>query len=144
MHHIWGGNRMEEKEKSFVTKLAEQTMGRSYYPELERKPFAERLMDNLRRALKDREVDEHYLLYGLDIKGADMKSFITYREVRHDRDRANKRGAESSQILLLRDKFLSAPWDFRTAICFSIRCLRMMWIRSGASSILISSNLLPQ
>lgn len=78
----------------------------SYYPELPRKSFSERVKDNVKIVLKHHALERFYLLYGMDVKGADLDSYIAYRTLATERDKANRRHEESSQITLLRDKYL--------------------------------------
>lgn len=86
--------------------LLELVVGRSYYPEYERKPLSERITDNIKLIFKDHCLERFYLLYGLDIKGADMDAYINYWTLAAERDAGNRRHEESSQIALLRDKYL--------------------------------------
>lgn len=43
----------------------------TYYPELERKPYYVRVIDNLKWLIRWQEANPFYTLYGLDIKGKD-------------------------------------------------------------------------
>jgi len=45
------------------------------------------------------------MLYGFDIEGADMDAYIDYRSFMISRSRLNRVGQQSSQVILLRDKF---------------------------------------
>lgn len=79
----------------------------SYYPEKKRKSKLRILFDNLVLVWKYARIEEFYFAYGMDVKGADIKSYVDYGEFGIWRDNLNKsRNKPYEYTGLLRDKFV--------------------------------------
>lgn len=81
----------------------------SYYPEMQRKPYKQRLIENRQWAEEHGEVNEFYTLYGFDLcemGGVKQSEYIDYLSFRNSRESANRVGKDDSQVVLLRDKLL--------------------------------------
>ena len=80
----------------------------SYFPEKaeKRKSYKQIKQENVAHLKKYKEVNDFYMLYGLDIEGSDATAFIDYRSFMITRNNLNKVGNPDSQIVILRDKFL--------------------------------------
>ena len=89
-------------------KLIEKTLDApSYYPEKERKSREERKKDLLAWKKERGEANEHYNVWGLDIKGSDPSLFLDYSKAfRRERDRLNRRGRRGSVVGIMEDKFM--------------------------------------
>ena len=79
----------------------------------ERKSKSLMLWENLLWALKYKEVNRYYFLYGLDLKGRNPKDYIAYTEFRVLRNILNFRQRENfrtkytfNYLALTRDKFV--------------------------------------
>ncbi len=89
-----------------VRKVLGNAKAKSYFPEKEHKPYIQKLFENVVYLFKYRSVNDFYLLYGFDEKGADMRTYIDYNQFARSRSRKNRVGNPGSQVVLLRDKFL--------------------------------------
>lgn len=78
----------------------------SYYSECKRKPVVQRLFENIVWVLKYHRANTFYTLYGLDRKGVSGKGYIDEKGFWRGLDRINYNKGNSSQVCLLRDKFL--------------------------------------
>lgn len=79
----------------------------SYYPEKKRKSKLCIVFDNLVLIWKYARIEEFYFAYGMDVKGADIKSFVDYNEFSYWRDKLNKqKGKPFEYTGILRDKFV--------------------------------------
>lgn len=87
-------------------KVLNNAKAESYFPDKERKPYLQKLSENLVYLFKYRSVNDFYLLYGFDAKDADPSPYIDYNQFARSRNRKNRAGNPYSQIVLLRDKFL--------------------------------------
>lgn len=87
-------------------KVQSNARAESYFPEKERKPYIQRFAENWAYLFRYRSVNDFYLLYGFDTKGADTGSYIDYNQFARSRSRKNRVGNANSQVVLLRDKFL--------------------------------------
>ena len=90
----------------------------SYYPELERKSYMRRLLDNIKWSAKNLEANDYYCLYGLDIKGAKQSDYLAYKSFFNSRNKDNNVGSDYSQIYLLRDKF--AFYKYMKSFCLQV------------------------
>lgn len=90
--------------KKDAKKIAEMP---TYFPELERKSYEERVRDNKRWARRFKESNRFYTLYGFDIKGfRKQNEYIDYFSFMLSRDTVNRIGEKWSYVSLLRDKYL--------------------------------------
>lgn len=105
-HIVKKGGWLAKKSASLIGGLIDLSTGKTYFPERERKPFGERLMDNIKIVKNTHALERFYLLYGMDTKGFDSSNYIGYHKLLKERDIGNRLGQESSQIALLRDKYL--------------------------------------
>jgi len=78
----------------------------SYYPEKEQKSQFRIALDNLLWFLKNKEVNENYYLYGIDIKGQDPNDFLSYGKGKSIREKQNRQYNQIDYTSLLRDKFI--------------------------------------
>lgn len=80
----------------------------SYYPEMQRKPYKQRLIENRQWAEEYGEVNVFYTLYGFDLCKMEggQSEYIDYLSFRNSREIANRVGKDDSQVVLLRDKLL--------------------------------------
>ena len=80
----------------------------SNYPEFPRKNRFRILQDLVLWFLQNKEIGDFYNLYGLDLVQPEheMKEFQGYRSFMRERSEGNHNGANDSQVVLLRDKFL--------------------------------------
>ena len=87
-----------------IAKVAQQE---SYYPELPRKSYGQRVLDLLRWRQKWREVHRFYNAYGQDCVGADMDAYMDYfTSYMGSRDRLNAVDKLWNMTCLFEDKFL--------------------------------------
>ena len=82
-------------------KIYKIARGQTYYPELKRKRFLRRVLDNLYWNYRYHEINQFYNLYGLDIKGSVQKVFLDYRKFMNTRNKYQNQRS----INTLRDKF---------------------------------------
>ena len=82
----------------------------TYYPEMERKGYAARVLDNMKWTLKNKDVNEYYTSYGLDIKNFhNPDDYMTFREFKLNREGAHYLYPEKYRFdsrILLRDKYI--------------------------------------
>lgn len=79
----------------------------SYYPEKKRKSYFRRLGENLHWLFTRRCANTHYNLYGFDAADFDKASeYLDYVVFKSDQRNFNITEDETSQVALLRDKFL--------------------------------------
>ena len=119
-HIIIGGDRKVKKILSggvdFFTTIAwtilwfpmalKNAMNTSYYPEQSRKNLVKRVTENILWVLKYHRANGFYTLYGLDIKGKSSKGYIDENSFWKKLDEINYSNGLTSQICLLRDKFM--------------------------------------
>ncbi len=88
----------------------------SYYPEMKRKSKGEMWRENFVWLIKNKEVNNLYTSYGMDVEGfCNAKDYIPHREFCITRNRGNQRDIQSNTgdynyIVLLRDKYLFASF----------------------------------
>lgn len=89
-------------------KLIDQVLDApTYYPEAERKSREERKKDLIDWLHERGEANEHYNVWGLDVKGADPSLFLDYsKSFRRERDRLNRRGRRGSVVGIMEDKYM--------------------------------------
>ena len=90
---------------------------KSYFPEMKRKKYLTRLLENIAWLIKYREGNSFYNLYGLDVKKHDSKNYCDYLSFMKDRKRTNIYSYENTQIVLLRDKYLFYKYLSNNNIC---------------------------
>ena len=80
----------------------------SYYPDCPHKSRIRKLSDLSVWLFKYKEINDFYYLYGFDtaVSKDDMFQYLDYRRFKRIRSQGNKNGTNSSQVVLLRDKFL--------------------------------------
>lgn len=83
---------------------------KTYYPELERKNRAERILDNVKWAVKNLEPNMYYTSYGLDIKNFhNADDYLSYREFKLIREGSHYQtpsGCHYDWKVLVRDKYV--------------------------------------
>ncbi len=79
---------------------------KSYFPEMKRKKYLTRLLENIAWLIKYREANNFYNIYGLDVKKHESKNYLDYLTFMKDRKHTNIHDIENTQIVLLRDKYL--------------------------------------
>lgn len=95
-----------------VVKLTPQAKAQAdattYFPECcsKRKSRSQIAKENVAHLRRFKEVNDFYMLYGLDIEGSNAEEFIDYLSFRKTRNVLNKVHDLDSQIILLRDKYL--------------------------------------
>lgn len=111
----------------------------SYYPELPRKSKIRILWDLAVWLFRNKEINDYYNLYGLDIAAPEreMDQYQAYRSFMRERARGNLNGSADSQIVLLRDKYLF----FRYMDSFHLPVPRVFALRIGGN--LLDADLLP-
>lgn len=87
---------------------------KTYYPELKRKPYLRRVMDNIVWACKNLEPNIYYTSYGLDIEEFhNPDDYMAYREFKFARDSALYLFPEQyrfSYQILVRDKYIFSSY----------------------------------
>jgi len=82
----------------------------TYYPEMERKGYSERVLDNIKWSLKNMDVNGYYTSYGLDIKNfRNPDDFMSFREFKLNREGAHYLYPEKYRFeskIILRDKYI--------------------------------------
>lgn len=78
----------------------------SYFFEENRKSRTAIIFDNILHLIKYGEVNVFYFLYGLDRVDSNNGEYLDYRSFMISRNIKNKIGTATSQVILLRDKFL--------------------------------------
>ncbi len=82
----------------------------TYYPELERKGYAARVLDNMKWTLKNKDVNGYYTSYGLDIKNFhNPDDYMSFREFKLNREGAHYLYPDKYRFeskILLRDKYI--------------------------------------
>ena len=82
----------------------------TYYPEMERKGYAARVLDNMKWTLKNRDVNGYYTSYGLDIKNFhNPDDYMSFREFKLNREGAHYLYPDKYRFdskILLRDKYI--------------------------------------
>jgi len=78
----------------------------SYYPEKELKNKFHIALDNLLWFLKNKEINENYYLYGIDVKGQNPNNFLSYGKGKRIREKQNRQYNQIDYTSLLRDKFI--------------------------------------
>ena len=81
-------------------------MADSYFPEEQRKNVMIRIWENVIWVLKYHRANGFYNLYGLDVKGKGSKEYIDEKSFWKKLRKLNYSSGLTSQICLLRDKFL--------------------------------------
>lgn len=81
-------------------------MADSYFPEEQRKNVMIRILENVIWVLKYHRANGFYNLYGLDVKGKGSKEYIDEKSFWKKLRKLNYSSGLTSQICLLRDKFL--------------------------------------
>lgn len=89
-----------------VSDGTKNAMNTSYYPEQSRKNLVKRVTENILWVLKYHRANGFYTLYGLDIKGKSSKGYIDENSFWKKLDEMNYSNGLTSQICLLRDKFM--------------------------------------
>ena len=82
----------------------------TYYPEMERKGYPERVVDNIKWTFKNMDVNGYYTSYGLDIKNfRNPDDFMSFREFKLNREGAHYLYPEKYRFeskIILRDKYI--------------------------------------
>jgi len=91
---------------NFALHAARMVREKSYFSEKKRKGGVSRLLENCEWALKYNELNEFYNLYGFDTETVDQTNYSDYASFYYSRNAANCLGNPSSQIAVLRDKYL--------------------------------------
>ena len=101
------------KRVASITKVINKP---TYYPEMERKTKREMWWDNFIWLCRNREVNELYTSFGMDVKGfRELDDFIPHREFCATRNLGNQKcilsdTGDYNYIVLLRDKYLFASY----------------------------------
>lgn len=80
--------------------------GRTYFPELQHKNRMKRKFENFLWGIKYNDPNTFYNLYGFDTIGKNIDEYQDYSHFFSERNRLNNFGCPSSQIAILRDKYL--------------------------------------
>lgn len=78
----------------------------SFYPEKNRKSNVRIFGENILWFLKNKEVNNFYYVYGLDVKGQNPNDFEAYTKIMKLRDNRNRAFKDFDYLGLLRDKFV--------------------------------------